>query len=186
MTKWFDRLGTAFDRLSPREQGMVLFLVIAVFSMLLGFGGYTVKKGLQRREAQISARMEKLERVGALQNDYRRRLSEQEKLAEAVKKNNGLQLLSYLEDIGKKADVPLQNIRERAGLPTGSDQVREVAAEVMIKDVSIDRLNAFLERIEKGNPLVKVRKLKVKTRFDNPKKLDASITVGTYKTAKSS
>lgn len=182
MRSQFDQLNSALDRLNPREQAMVVFLVLAIFTMLLGFGGYFTNKQLHRRQAQISARIEKLKQVGQLQGDYKRRLAEQDRLAKTVQDNNGLQLLSYLEDAGKKAEVELKNIRERAGLPTGSDRVKEVAAEVVIKDISIDRLYDFLRRIEQGNPLVKIRKLKVKTRFDNKKRLDASITIGTYKT----
>ena len=46
----------------------------------------------------------------------------------------------------------------------------------------LDRLYDFLRRIEEGNPLVKVRRVKIKTRFDNKQRLDAVVTVGTYKT----
>ena len=63
--------------------------------------------------------------------------------------------------------------------------LKEVAAEVSVQNVSIDRLYDFLKRIEAGNRLVKVRKLEIKTRFDNPKMLDAKVTVGTFKVSES-
>ncbi len=72
------------------------------------------------------------------------------------------------------------------GLPPvlhfGSDALKEEDAEITVKNVSIDRLYDFLKRIEEGNPLVKVRHLKVRKRFDNAKRLDATVTVGTFKT----
>ena len=71
---------------------------------------------------------------------------------------------------------------ERQGEATGSDLVKEEAAEVKINNVSLDRLYDFLRRIEEGNPLVKIRRMRVETRFDNPEMLDAVVTVGTYKT----
>jgi hypothetical protein len=126
--------------------------------------------------------MEQLDKLLTLKADYQRRLQDQNKLAAEIKANNGTRLLSYLEEISKQSNIELGNASERAGESTGTELLKEVAAEVMIKNVSIDRLYDFLRRIEDGNRLVKVRRLKIKTRFDNAKMLDAVVTVGTFKT----
>ena len=39
-------------------------------------------------------------------------------------------------------------------------------------DGRLRRVCDFLRRIEEGNPLVKVRRVKIKTRFDNKQRLD--------------
>lgn len=176
-------IAAAFERLSAREQGMVLFIVVAVFAAVVGFGGYLVNKDLTARKVRIAASSEKLKEIAELRGDYQRRLAEQNRLAAEVKGNQSLRILSYLEELAKNAHIELGNAAERAGGATGSDQVKEEAAEVMVQNVSLDRLYEFLRQIEQGNPLVKVRQLKIKTRFDNKEMLDASVTVGTFKPA---
>ena len=177
-----EQLSESFERLSAREQIMALFLVAAILLMALGFGSYFVNRGIDARQRRIAAKEKKLVQVGELRTDYQRRLNEQRKIANRVRGNNRLRLLSYLEDKGKLAGIELKNIVERPGEPTGSDQVKEESAEVLVKKVSIDRLFKFLKQVEQGNPLIKVRRLKIKQRFDDKEMLDASVTVGTFKT----
>lgn len=176
-----NQVAAAFERLSGREQIMVAFMVVALLGMIVGFGGYFVNKDLTTKRKRIAAKMKKLEEIAALRSDYQRRLNEQKRLADEVRGNRNTRILSYLEGLSKKANIELQNASERQGEATGSEQVKEEAAEVMVKNVSLDRLYEFLRRIEQGNRLVKVRRLKIKTRFDNKEMLDASITVGTFK-----
>lgn len=182
MKDLLNQITVAFDNLSAREQVLVLAMCTAIFGMIIGFGGYIVNRDLAKRERRITAKSGKLEEIGQLRSDYKRRLAEQNRIASEVRRNNNMRILSYLENLSTEAGLTLKGASERQGEPTGSDAVKEEAAEVRIDNVSIDRLDDFLRRIERGNPLVKVRRLKIKSRFDNPKMLDASVTVGTYKT----
>lgn len=176
------QVSVAFDNLSPRDQILALVLSMTLFAMVLGFGGYLVKRDLGKRETRIAAKVSKLQEIGQLRSDYQRRLREQQQLASRVRRNNNMRILSYLENLSTNAGLTLKGASERQGEATGSDAVKEEAAEVRIDNVSLDRLYDFLRRIEEGNPLVKVRRLKIKTRFDNKEMLDASVTVGTFKT----
>lgn len=182
MKSLIERSRAAFDSLSSREQMMVLLTFGAVLVMVLGIGSYLIKRDLAARERRIEVKIEKLEEAASLRSDYQRRLREQERIASQVKRNNQVRLLSYLERLSQQSNVTLKNASERPGGSTGSALVKEEAAEVKISNVSLDRLHDFLKRIEEGNPLIKVRRLRIKTRFDNPEMLDAVITVGTYKT----
>ena len=176
-----NQVASAFERLSGREQIMVLFMIIAVIGMIIGFGGFFVSKDLSAKRRRIDAKMEKLTEIAQLRGDYQRRLAEQKRLADEVRRNKETRILSYLEGLSKKANIELKNASERQGEATGSDQVKEEAAEVMIQNVSLDRLYEFLRQIEEGNRLVKIRRLKIKTRFDNKEMLDANVIVGTFK-----
>jgi F0F1-type ATP synthase membrane subunit b/b' len=178
-----DWITAAFGRLSGREQVTTLLSALGLIFLISGLGTWLVSRDLKSREHRIASKMDKLEKLTVLKNDYQRRLQEQNRLASDIKNNNKTRLLSYLEEISKQSSVELGNASEGAGEPTGSDLIKEVSAKVNIKSVSIDRLYDFLRRIEEGNRLVKIRRLKIKTRFDNAKMLDAEVTVGTYKTA---
>jgi hypothetical protein len=175
------QFATAFERLSGREQLMVVFMILALIGMIVGFGGYFVNKDLASKDKRIAAKIEKLKEIAELRGDYQRRLGEQQRLADEVRRNNETRILSYLEGLSQKANIELKNASERQGEPTGSDLVKEESAEVTIQNVSLDRLYEFLRQIEEGNRLVKIRRLKIKTRFDNKEMLDANVTVGTFK-----
>jgi hypothetical protein len=175
------QFATAFERLSGREQLMVVFMILALIGMIVGFGGYFVNKDLAGKDKRIAAKIEKLKEIAELRGDYQRRLGEQQRLADEVRRNNETRILSYLEGLSQKANIELKNASERQGEPTGSDLVKEESAEVTIQNVSLDRLYEFLRQIEEGNRLVKIRRLKIKTRFDNKEMLDANVTVGTFK-----
>ena len=183
MKEQFEQLSAGFERMSAREQVMSLALIATILLMIFVFGGYFVNRGIKAQQARIAAKEKKLAEVGELRTDYQRRLNEQKRIANQVRGNNGLRLLSYLEDKGKLAGIDLKNIVPRPGEATGSDQVKEEAAEVLVKNVSLDKLHEFLKQVERGNSLVKVRRLKIKQRFDNKEMLDASVTVGTFKTS---
>jgi hypothetical protein len=177
------QFGASFERLSVREQVMVLFMVLAIAAMIFGVGGFFVNKDLKAREKRIAAKIVKLKEIAALRTDYQKRLAEQQRLVAEVRGNANIRILSYLEDLAKKARVDLVNASERRGESTGSDQVKEEGAEVTVKNVSLDRLHELLRQIEEGNRLVKVRRLRIKSRFDKRDMLDATITVGTFKPA---
>jgi hypothetical protein len=182
MNRLIENLVASFERLSKREQGMVTFLAVALFTLVVGGGSFLVSRDLDKREKRIAAKQAQLLELGALRMDYQRRLDEQQRLANQIRQNNGVRLLSYIEEIAKRSEIEMGNAQERNGELAGSTVLKEEAAEIAVKNVSIDRLYDFLKRLEEGNNLVKVRHLRVRKRFDNPKRLDATITIGTFKT----
>jgi general secretion pathway protein M len=180
MKRYTREILSAFERLSGREQIMVLVLAVAVSTAFLGFGSFLIRRDLRRTEARIEAKLGKIQEIVALRGDYQKRLSDQQQMADAIRKNGELRLLSYLEDLSKRTKIELGQASDRPGRKSGSSPVVESSAEVLIKNVSMDRLYNFLTAIEEGNQLVKVRQLRIRTRFDDPKKLDANVTVGTF------
>ena len=173
----------SFERLSGREQLTAILLIFLLSGLVVGLGSYFVNKDLSRRDARIAAKLTKLDNLAKLRNDYQRRLADQNRLASEIRRNNDPRLLSYIEEISKQSSITLKNAAERNSGDSGGGVLKEVAAEVQVENVSIDRLYDFLKRLEEGNRLVKVRKLVVETRFDNKKRLNAKVTVGTFKTS---
>lgn len=55
--------------------------------------------------------------------------------------------------------------------------------EVNFARIDLHKLTAFVNEIEKSQHLVKVEKLRLRTRNDDPNLLDASLTVSTYQLA---
>lgn len=176
-----DALFAAFERLSSREQSLLLLVFVLLLGGLVGFGSYFVSSSIERQEARIDAKLEQLREIAELRADYRARLREQQRLTSEVRANASTRILSHVEKVAQQSGVELANASERPGQPTGSPQVREESAKVTVNAVSIDRLDAFLRKLDGGNRLVLVRGVRVAPNYEQPERLDATITVGTFK-----
>ena len=66
---------------------MVIGMIIALITMVVGFGGFFVNKDMTKKHRRIAAKVEKLKEIGELRSDYQRRLNEQKRLAGEVRKN---------------------------------------------------------------------------------------------------
>lgn len=181
MKERYDALMAGFERLSSREQSLLLLVVVLVLAGLVGFGSYFTSRSLAKQERRIERRVEQLREVAQLRSDYQARLREQQRLTSEVKNNRRTRLLSYLERVAKDVDVTMQDVEQRTDKPTGSPEVREEMAKVSIKAVSANRLDAFLRGVDQGNRLVVVRSVRITPNFENPKRLNATISVGTFK-----
>lgn len=178
-----NQVTAAFERLSARDQQLSLLLVVLVLVGIVGFGGYFLNKKVKGAESRIEHKLDQLKEAARLRGDYKRRLAEQNRLTNEVKANGNTRILSYLERAFKDAGIEMRNASESPGPATGSKAVREEVAKVSVKGVSIDRLNSLLEKIEKGNRLVKIRRLRINQNYENNKQLNADITIGTFKAA---
>lgn len=181
MRAQIDALYAAFERLSSREQSLLLLVLVLVLAGVVGFGSYFTSRSISRTERRIDAKLEQLREIAELRADYQARLREQQRLTNEVRANASTRILSHVEKVAREAGVELANAAERPGQPTGSPEVREESARVTVNAVSIDRLDAFLRQLDGGNRLVQVHELRVEPNYENPKRLDATITVGTYK-----
>ena len=72
----------------------------------------------------------------------------------------------------------LKDLNEKK-TPLKEADLVQVSVDVNLKEVSIDKLTSFLKSVEskEGEGLVKVTRLKTKTRFDNDQLLDVRMTV---------
>ena len=66
------------------------------------------------------------------------------------------------------------------GSTAGSDKISESIVEFDLNKLTLDKLTNFLNAIEHGPHLVKVKKVRIRTRLDDPNSVDASLTVATY------
>ncbi|HXW53058.1 MAG TPA: hypothetical protein VEL47_03010, partial [Myxococcota bacterium] len=69
--------------------------------------------------------------------------------------------------------------------PLPKSDIVEISVRVSLTKLSIDKVTALIEAIETSEhgDLVKVTKLKINKRFDEPDLLDLSMTVSTWKPA---
>lgn len=173
--------GSAFARLSSREQTMVIGMAVVLSLVLLLGLGFLVQGRLRKAEIRLGEAREKLHMVEALEGQYRVAEADQKEQRRKLQQNN-VQLFSLLNKTATELGMKVDNLNEHT-VPLKDSGVAEVSVDVSLKDMSITKLHKFLEKLENptGGGVVKVTKLKVKTSFTNEENLDVSMTVATYR-----
>jgi len=171
-------LEARFTRLSPRER----LLVGATVAATLVFFGSLVAAGMgasvRARESRIVEKTKVMAQVGQLAGGYRRVQMERSAL-EARLKGQPIQLMSHVSQVGSGLGVEVTDLRP-TGAPVELDGVMEESVEVNLVRIELGKLAKLVQGLERGAGLVKVRRLRIATRSDDPKLVDATVVVATY------
>jgi len=180
LRKWKNDLEAWFSRLAPRERVMVASAVVAVgcFALFLAFT--RVQHGISAREASIDRKTDVIAQVGKLAEGFRQAQAERAQL-EAKLKGRPLQLMSFVAQTGHRLGIEVTDLRPGTpGAVDAGDKVVEDTVEVNLAKVELPRLASLLQELERGPGVVKVRRLALRTRSDDPNAVDATVVVATY------
>jgi hypothetical protein len=173
---WAD-LEQALGQLSLREQ-MLVSVAAAVFATgLLGLGSYTVSRSIHRREVAIEEKSKALVDIGRLTATYRERELQRQQLEGRLR--IPVRLFTYIDDTSKKQGIVIGDMQDR-GTVVGNDKISESTVEFDLSRVTPDKLRNFMNEIEHGPHLVKIKKIRLRVRLDDPNSMDAALTVSTY------
>ncbi len=178
-----DKLGAVTERLSERERKMLTILVSVGVCLIVIAVFFGVSQRLDARRAEIEVAKKQLVEITSLQDVYRQAKAKQE--AEEMRfRTNPISLFSFLQSVSTRLGLTLFDLNEHR-TPIAGSRLVESDVVVTLKQISIDKLTAFLEAVEDSasGSVVKVKQLKVKARFDTPDLLDVQMTVATWKTS---
>lgn len=171
-------LEARFTSFSPRERllvGAAAAATLLFFSSLIAAG---MGAAVRAREARIVEKSKVMGQVGQLAGGYRRVQLERSAL-EARLKGQPVQLMSHVSQVGSGLGVEVTDLRP-TGAPTELDGVMEESVEVNLVRIELGKLAKLVQGLERGAGLVKVRRLRIATRTDDPKLVDATVVVATY------
>lgn len=168
--------------LSQRDQRVLIAAGAFLLLVILYLGVDSVLQGYDKLEGKIATKREEVEKITRLREQYmeaHKQLTDiKEKLDQMEK---GFSVLSFIEDLANK-----ENIRENVGsmkpkkIPL-NDSYDENIVELKIDNVSLSELVDFVYKIENSGHLLKVKRLLIKTRYDNHDLLNVTLQVTTYK-----
>ena len=164
-------------RLSPRERVMVSAATGAVVLFVLFLVGTGVSRSINAREKRIGAKTEMLANIGKLTRGYRQAQAERQAL-EARLKGPPIQLMSFVSQTGAQTGVEVNDLRP--GTPNTADGLTEESVEVNLARIDMARLARLVDALERGPGVVKVRKIRVSTRNDDPTLVDVTLQVSTW------
>lgn len=175
-----------FARLSEREKRLVL-VTGTVGVIFVGFLVVTaINSALDSRQKRVSMRKDEIAQLEVLRERYHD-AQEAEKKSSAQLRANSQSLFTLVQKASTEVGLPVPDLQERRTPVKDAADLQEVSVDVNMKEISVDKLTTLLEKIEgkRSDGIVKVTKLKVKTRFDNPEMLEANLTVSTWRSSSS-
>jgi general secretion pathway protein M len=165
------------SRLSPRERVMVAAAAAAVGAFVLFLAATGVSRSLSGRESRIEQKTQMLAQLGKLTAGYRQAQAERQAL-EGRLKGPPVQLMSYVSQAGAQQGVEVNDLRP--GTPTTSEGLQEETVEVNLARIDVARLARLLEALERGPGVVRVRRVRVSTRSDDPTLVDVTLQVSAW------
>lgn len=169
---------TSLATLSARERRLVMggalaVLVFVVFFVTLSFGN--AANAIRLRTSQ---KVSKLDEVFALTANYREAKAAQEATERQLAGSN-IRLLSFIEEHAKAKGLEPPSMTPKTEIPLEGTKIVENAVEFTLTDVKLNRLVEFLQAIEGGPGVVKVKYLRLEPRPQN-ETITAWLTVATY------
>ena len=150
-------------------------LAIVVFAVLMS---HAIALAITEREPRIEEKTRVLAQVGKLAEGYRRAQAERQAL-EARLKGPPVPLMSHVSQAGPALGIEVSDLR-----PTGAPAELEGMSEEPRGQPPPHRARearaASSRRWSAGPGVVKVRRLRLATRSDDPKLVDATLVVSTY------
>ncbi len=177
-----DSLRLAFGRLTQQEQFTILAIAGGVALIILMGVGLAVSSAIGSAEHRVKVTTEQLSQVLQLQSEYRDKKKEHERKLRNVRGSN-VRLVSLVEDIARQAGVEISQLRPEEG-EASPEGVVESRVNLRASNLSADRVQDFLIRLENAPGLVIVRRLKV-TKPYRRDTVNLEITVTTFKINKS-
>jgi general secretion pathway protein M len=170
-------------KLSARERLMVTAAAVAVVVFTVYVVSLQISRGITARELRVEAKTKMLSQIGKLAEGYRRQEAER-KATESRLQGPPLQLISFISQTGATIGVEVNDLRP-TGAPTENEGVVEESVEVNLARIDPARLGRLLQSLERGPGVVRVRRLRLTTRNDDPALVDTAIVVSTYQLRRS-
>lgn len=183
-TSLFARAAQAFSRLTEREKRLVLLTAGVATAIVVALGVTLVGSALEKREKRVALRRDEIAQLETLREKYQEAVAAEERSKRRITSNTA-SLFSLLQKSASEVGLSLTDLNERRTPVKDAPDITEVTVDLTLKEISVDKLDTLLEKIEgkRNDGVIKISKLKVKTRFDNPEMLEASMTVSTWKSA---
>lgn len=169
-----------FQRLSQRERVLVTAAGLAVVAFVVFLVSLQIARGIAARERRIEEKTRVLSEVGKLAQGWRAAQAERASL-EARLKGSSVPLMTFVAQTGARLGIEVNDLRPSPQGPEGAQGgVVEESVEVNVAKLDLPKLAALLEALERGPGVVKVRRVNVRGRNDDPAAVDVSLLVATY------
>lgn len=177
-----ENLYNAYLGMNSREQTMALIAAAVVIILVVVLPITVASNRIGRLEKNVVQGRKQLRDVMRAIESYDSRRVYLDQLQKLFAGGFDSSISSTLESIAEKHGMKdrIDSLKERAVAP--SELFDESSVDVRLKRVRLEQLVGFLHAIEdQPDTLLRLKKLSIKTRFDNKQDMDVSFTVSTYR-----
>ncbi|GAB4509212.1 MAG: hypothetical protein Tsb0020_25630 [Haliangiales bacterium] len=179
MATMTQRLRDRWDQISPREQRLLVVLAAASVVVVIGLLWRGISAGL----SEIEQQNEDLRGVLTLLEEYREIRATAGAASERVElPAQPVKLQSYLEEIANGLGITIPGFSPLPG--ASREGVVTASTRIDVRDISIADLGSFLSQVETRSESVVVESLEIRTGRRDKEKLDVTMVVTAYATAK--
>lgn len=167
---------------SERDRNILRIGAVALVCFVLLFVYQSYSGKASQYERQVNALQQELVTVKRLSKDYRESTEMLRKLSSSIQKENEA-LISVIEKILVDNQIDRQNfsIKDSSTRTSGDDGLYEVTSiEVDLRRVQIYKLLDVIYTVNTRDSFLKVSDLRMRARFDNPDRIDATFKLSTY------
>ena len=167
--------------LTQREIRVLAVAGAFVIVILIYIGVDAVVKSYDDLGDRIRVEKEDLKKIVHLRNQYRQTHDRLEVIREQLgQAEKGFSLVSFIEDLATKEEIRgnMGSAKQKT-MPLG-EEYKEDLVEIELTDIPLAKLVNFIHKIENSGHLLRVKRLKIKTRYDNRSLLHVTMQVSTY------
>jgi general secretion pathway protein M len=171
-------LQSSFATLSSRERRLLIVAALSVLVFVVFMTTYRFSKRANDIRRNTETKIGQMSRIQELATSYNQSRAQRE-MAERQLAASNIRLSSFLEDIAKQKGVELPTINPKSDVTLDGTKIVESSVEVTLTDVKLNRLVEFLQAVEGGPGVVKVKYMRLEPRVSN-ETITAWIQVSTY------
>ncbi len=174
------------SRLNHRERAILIFGAIGAIA-IIAYGTVigpltdrytTLLRMTKQKEEQYKNLVQLKEEYAVMKKEY----TELEKGASRTKE--GFSPLTFMENVSTQAKIRDKVVSMKPRVIPIGENFRESSIEIKIERVVLEQLTTYLNYIESSVYPLKVKTLHMKSRFDDPGLMDASVVVSFYEKVK--
>lgn len=176
----FDRL----KQLTGRERrflvwgGGAALLILVYGGVELGFGYADRMQELERLTAK---KQEDARALAELAQEFRAKHAAVRQVETKIERDQGsFSLLAFLEATANNTDLRSRIAHIRPQPASLTEGYRETAVEIKLDNVTLEQVVRLLAAIDNAPHFVKVKNLRLRTRFADKRFLDATLLLSTY------
>ena len=167
--------------ITKRERRTLAVAAVLLVVLIVYLGVDAAVQHYQEMGQKIELKKQDLVKISHLRDEYvETHRQVQEIRSRLDKKQKDFSLLSFIEDLANR-----EGIREKIGsvkpkkIPL-NEEYDESSVEIQMDNVTLPKFVDFAYKIEHSGHLLKVKRLRIKTRYDDPNLLNVTLQVSTY------
>ncbi|NLH49584.1 MAG: type II secretion system protein M [Myxococcales bacterium] len=167
--------------LDDRQKRILMISGAGVAVLLLLWTIVLPKLGIGGLDSKIAAKQRDLREMMRLYQDFEKVKKDVNAIEGGINRNKNLSLLSELSTIAEKINIKqgIESMVSKA--KPKSEFYKEESVEMRLQKIKLDELANLLYDIEYSSKVLRVRKLHIEARFDDPTLLNAVLEVSTFK-----